>query len=81
MSECEGEFCDTCGRPHGVIDWAKVKSDLEYIALGDHMGDVNNGLVHLVRNLGLGTAKYNECLGHIVFSWETLDDDYEEDEL
>ena len=51
------------------IDWDKVKQKLGYIALADHMGDVNNGLPDLAQALGFRAA-YSGRLERTVFEWE-----------
>lgn len=52
------------------IDWIKVKDYLQGIALGDHIGDVNNYLPALVEALDVGEAAWSSKWDRMVFSWE-----------
>ena len=52
-----------------TIDMERVKRELEYIAIGDHMGDVNNGLLDLAPALGFKAA-WHDSKGRVVFEWE-----------
>lgn len=51
------------------VDWKAVRSELHYIALADHMGDVNNALPDLAEALGIRAA-YSDKKERTVFEWE-----------
>lgn len=56
------------------MDIDAVKRKLSYIAVGDHMGDVNNALPGLCDALDLPRPTWSDKYNHWVFEWDQRDE-------